>query len=59
MPTRERFSVTAEIVSAITSSLVIEEVLASVARRTAEVRPEVRLNQVRLNENAPFHWPLQ
>jgi diguanylate cyclase (GGDEF)-like protein len=37
LPTRERFSVTAEIVSAITSSLVLEEVLASVARRTAEV----------------------
>ena len=37
MPTRERFTVTAEIVSAITSSLVLDEVLASVARRTAEV----------------------
>ena len=36
MPTGERFAVTAEIVSAITSSLVLEEVLASVARRTAE-----------------------
>jgi len=37
MPTRERFTVTAEIVSAITSSLVLDEVLSSVARRTAEV----------------------
>ncbi len=37
MPTQERFTVTAEIVSAITSSLVLDEVLASVARRTAEV----------------------
>ena len=35
MPTGERFAVTAEIVSAITSSLVLDEVLASVARRTA------------------------
>lgn len=32
----ERFAVTAEIVSAITSSLVLEEVLANVAQRTAE-----------------------
>ncbi len=37
MPTRERFSVTAEIISDITSSLVLDDVLQSVARRTAEV----------------------
>src|SRR5271157_4277121 len=36
MAAGERFAVTAEIVSAITSSLVLDEVLASVARRTAE-----------------------
>jgi diguanylate cyclase (GGDEF)-like protein len=36
MAVGERFAVTAEIVSAITSSLVLDEVLASVARRTAE-----------------------
>jgi diguanylate cyclase (GGDEF)-like protein len=37
LPAKERFAVTAEIVSAITSSLVLDEVLANVARRTAEV----------------------
>ncbi len=37
MPTKERFSVTAEIISDITSSLVLDDVLQSVARRTAEV----------------------
>jgi diguanylate cyclase (GGDEF)-like protein len=37
MPAQERFTVTAEIVSAITSSLVLDEVLASVARRTVEL----------------------
>ena len=37
MPTKERFAVTAEIISDITSSLVLDEVLQSVARRTAEV----------------------
>ena len=37
MSLTERFPVTAEVVSAITSSLVLDEVLASVARRTAEV----------------------
>ena len=36
MSATERFPVTAEVVSAITSSLVLDEVLASVARRTAE-----------------------
>jgi diguanylate cyclase (GGDEF)-like protein len=35
--TAERFPLTAEVVSAITSSLVLDEVLASVAKRTAEV----------------------
>jgi diguanylate cyclase (GGDEF)-like protein len=37
MPTKERFAVTAEIISDITSSLVLDDVLRSVARRTAEV----------------------
>lgn len=37
MPSSERFTVTAEIVAAITSSLVLDEVLANVARRSAEV----------------------
>ena len=37
MPTKERFTVTAEIISDITSSLVLDDVLQSVARRTAEV----------------------
>jgi diguanylate cyclase (GGDEF)-like protein len=37
MSTVERFAVAAEIVSAISSSLVLDEVLASVAQRTAEV----------------------
>ena len=37
MSTTERFPLTAEVVSAITSSLVLDEVLASVAKRTAEV----------------------
>jgi diguanylate cyclase (GGDEF)-like protein len=36
LPTSERFTVTAEIAAAITSSLVLDEVLASVARRSAE-----------------------
>lgn len=36
MPAAERFEVTAELIAAITSSLVLDEVLASVARRTAE-----------------------
>ena len=37
MSIMERFPLTAEVVSAITSSLVLDEVLASVAKRTAEV----------------------
>jgi diguanylate cyclase (GGDEF)-like protein len=37
MPVLERFRVTAEVIQAITSSLVLDEVLASVAERTAEV----------------------
>ena len=37
MSTAERFPLTAEIITAFTSSLVLDEVLASVARRTAEV----------------------
>jgi diguanylate cyclase (GGDEF)-like protein len=36
MPSPERFSVTADVVFAITSSRVLDEVLANVARRTAE-----------------------
>jgi diguanylate cyclase (GGDEF)-like protein len=54
MTTRERFPVTAEVVSAITSSLVLDEVLASVARRTAEVLDlwECDIYEYRLAENA-------
>jgi GGDEF domain-containing protein len=37
MPTIERFAVTAEIISDLTSSLVLDDVLASVARRTVEI----------------------
>jgi diguanylate cyclase (GGDEF)-like protein len=37
MSTIERFTVTAEIISELTSSLVLDDVLASVARRTAEI----------------------
>jgi len=37
VPARGRFTVTAEIISDITSSLVLDDVLASVVRRTAEV----------------------
>jgi diguanylate cyclase (GGDEF)-like protein len=37
MPTIERFSVTAKIISDLTSSLVLDDVLASVARRSAEI----------------------
>jgi diguanylate cyclase (GGDEF)-like protein len=37
MPTTERFTVTAEIISDLTASLVLDDVLASVARRTAEI----------------------
>ena len=37
MPTIERFTVTAEIISDLTASLVLDDVLASVARRTAEI----------------------
>ena len=37
MPRSARFTVTAEVVSAITSSLVLDEVLASIARRACEV----------------------
>ena len=37
MPTIERFAVTAKIISDLTSSLVLDDVLASVARRTAEI----------------------
>ena len=54
MSTVERFAVTAEIVSAISSSLVLEEVLASVTRRTAEVLDlwECDIYEYRPAENA-------
>jgi diguanylate cyclase (GGDEF)-like protein len=50
----ERFPVTAEVVSAITSSHVLDEVLASVARRTAEVLDlwECDIYEYRPAENA-------
>jgi transcriptional regulator with GAF, ATPase, and Fis domain len=54
MSSTERFPVTAEVVSAITSSLVLDEVLSSVARRTAEVLDlwECDIYEYRPSENA-------
>ena len=54
MPTKERFTVTAEIISDITSSLVLDDVLQSVARRTAEILDlwECDIYDYRAGENA-------
>ena len=59
MPTKERFAVTAEIISDITSSLVLDDVLQSVARRTAEVLDlwECDIYDYRAGENRRPAWP--
>ena len=60
MSAAERFPVTAEIVSAISSSLVLDEVLASVAQRTAEVLDlwECDIYEYRADENVTVNQAL-
>ena len=60
MSAAERFPVTAEIVSAISSSLVLDEVLASVAQRTAEALDlwECDIYEYRADENVTVNQAL-